>query len=102
MIFFLLTIFLAGNIAFIQKGSTQDKKRGEELFKTCIQCHGEKGEGKKEKKAPRIGGQHDWYILESLIEFKKKGRINPEMYPFIKSLTQQDFKDLASYIGELK
>lgn len=98
----LSTIILASSIVFPQKGLSQDKKRGEKLFQTCIQCHGERGEGKKDKKAPRIGGQHDWYILQSLIMFKKKQRINPEMYPYIKSLTEQDFKDLASYIGELK
>ena len=98
----LLTILLVGNIVFIREGRAQDKKHGEELFKTCIQCHGEKGEGNKEKKVPRIGGQYDWYILESLVKFKKKERINPEMYPYIKSLSQQDFKDLASYVGGLK
>ncbi|MCY4524716.1 MAG: cytochrome c [Halobacteriovoraceae bacterium] len=98
----LLSIFLMANIVLIQRVLAQDKQRGKELFKTCIQCHGEKGEGNKEKNAPRIGGQHDWYILSSLIQFKKKERINPEMYPYIKSLSEKDFKDLASYIGGLK
>ena len=58
--------------------------------------------GLEEKKAPRIAGQHEWYIYNSLVAFKSKERKNPEMYPFIQNLSDQDFKDLASHISKLK
>ena len=80
----------------------QDRARGEKLYGTCIECHGEKGLGDRELEAPRISGQFDWYILSQLESFKAKKRHNPKMYPFIKNLNNTDFKDLAAYISTLK
>tara|TARA_R110000868_G_scaffold59608_4_gene182915 strand:+ start:357 stop:662 length:306 start_codon:yes stop_codon:yes gene_type:complete len=79
----------------------QDVAKGEKLFQTCIQCHGDNGAGLKEKNAPRIAGQHEWYILSSLNAFKSGERKNPEMLPYIKGLSQQDFADLAAYVSKL-
>ncbi|MBT3584097.1 MAG: cytochrome c [Halobacteriovoraceae bacterium] len=79
----------------------QDSSRGKTLFKTCVQCHGNSGEGKIEKSAPRIGGQHDWYIYSTLNLFKSGTRKNPDMNPYIANLTDQDFKDLAAYVSKL-
>ncbi len=79
----------------------QDAARGGELFKTCIECHGADGMGMAEKNAPRIAGQHDWYILTSLKDFKSGTRKNPDMLPFIKGLSEQDFADLAAHISKL-
>lgn len=79
----------------------QDVARGKELYAQCIQCHGENGEGNIEKNAPRIGGQHDWYILLSLNNFKSRERKNPDMMPFIKNLSEKDFQDLAAYVSQL-
>ena len=76
-------------------------KRGGELFAKCIECHGEKGLGKKEKDAPRISGQHDWYIETSIKSFQDGTRNNPVMLPYIKNLTDEDIKDLAAHISTL-
>lgn len=80
----------------------QDAARGAQLYQTCIQCHGDKGQGDPAQEAPRIAGQFDWYILSSLIAFQKGERKNPKMLPFIKGLSEKDFKDLAQYISSLK
>lgn len=77
-------------------------ERGAELFQTCIQCHGENGQGNQEKVAPRIAGQHEWYIYSSLVAFKAKERKNPDMYPFIENLSDADFKELAAHVSQLK
>lgn len=79
----------------------QDAARGAELFKTCIECHGDKGLGMAEKNAPRIAGQLDWYILSSLKAFKSGERKNPDMLPYIKGLSDQDFADLAAHISKM-
>ncbi|MBH48910.1 MAG: cytochrome C [Halobacteriovorax sp.] len=79
----------------------QDMAKGEKLYQTCIQCHGDKGMGLVEKNAPRIAGQFDWYIASSLAAFKSGERKNPDMLPYIKGLSQQDFADLAAYISKL-
>ena len=80
----------------------QNAEKGAQLYGTCIQCHGEKGLGNVDQQAPRIAGQHDWYILTQLTNFKSKIRQNEKMYPYIKNLSEQDFKDLASYVSKLK
>lgn len=79
----------------------QDVAKGEKLYATCIQCHGDKGQGLAEKKAPHIAGQHEWYILSSLKAFKAGERKNPEMLPYIKGLSEQDFADLAAYVSKI-
>lgn len=81
--------------------SAQDAAKGKELYATCIQCHGDKGDGNPEKKAPRISGQHDWYIVKQVTEIKSGVRKNPEMLPFVTKLSEQDIKDLAAYITTL-
>ncbi|PIK16005.1 cytochrome c [Halobacteriovorax sp. JY17] len=80
-----------------------DAARGQTLYKTCIQCHGANGEGNEAMKAPRIAGQHDWYIISSIKQFKAGiERKNPTMLPFIKKLSDADIEDLAAFISTLK
>lgn len=79
----------------------QDAAKGAQLYQTCIQCHGDQGHGLPEKNAPRIAGQHDWYILSSLKQFKSGERKNPDMLPYIKGLSEQDFADLAAHVSKL-
>jgi cytochrome c553 len=80
----------------------QDAARGKELYATCIQCHGDKGLGDPAQEAPRIAGQHEWYILSSLKMFVSGERKNPKMLPFIKNLNEKDFQDLARYISAME
>ncbi|ATH09130.1 hypothetical protein BIY24_14615 [Halobacteriovorax marinus] len=75
--------------------------KGSELYKSCVVCHGKKGEGKKSQKAPHIGGQMEWYLEKQLADMKSGARINKVMDPYLKKLEAQDFKDLAAYISKL-
>jgi cytochrome c553 len=79
----------------------QDAAKGKVLFATCIECHGEAGNGNPEKKGPRLSGQHDWYVIKQITEIKSGVRKNPEMMPFVLKLSEQDIKDLAAYITTL-
>jgi cytochrome c553 len=83
--------------------NAQDRARGAQLYQAnnCIQCHGVQGEGIMAEKGPRIGGQYDWYILKTLNDFKSGSRQNPEMMPYIASLSEQDYRDLAAYVATL-
>ena len=81
--------------------STEELKRGHQLYTKCIICHGKSGAGKKSQKAPAIGGQHDWYLKDQLNLMQKKIRVNQTMYPYIKNLSPQDIEDLANYISKL-
>ncbi len=82
---------------------SQDAAKGAELYKQCIICHGDKGDGNVSQKAPRINGQHDWYIVKQLEDIKAGvTRKNPVMVPIVSKMSEQDFKDLAAYISKLK
>lgn len=99
-----LVIFISlltwGNYSYAQ--NALDLKKGEELYQTCIQCHGKNGEGNLEQKAPKIAGQFDWYIEAQIKNFQNKTRKNPRMDPFIANLSAQNVADLALYVSKLK
>jgi cytochrome c553 len=80
----------------------QDVEKGASLYKKCIVCHGKNGEGKRSQKAPKIGGQYDWYLFQQLKDIKSMVRKNDVMMPYVKKLSDQDFKDLSAYISLLK
>ena len=95
----ILSILVFSSVAtLVTPAFAQDAAKGKVLFATCIQCHGEKGDGNVEKRAPRLSGQHDWYVVKQVTEIKSGVRKNPEMQPFVAKLSEQDIKDLAAYI----
>lgn len=82
---------------------SQNASNGEAVFqKKCIECHGADAKGLKEKEAPRLAGQYDWYIVSSLKKFISGERVNEVMMPFLKGLTENDYKDIAAYLSGLK
>ncbi|MFA6235702.1 MAG: cytochrome c [Bacteriovorax sp.] len=98
---FLVTLMLV-TFSLSQATHAQDAVKGAELYKQCIACHGDKGDGNVAQKAPRIAGQYDWYILKQLQDIKGGSvRKNPVMLPFLSKLNEQDMKDLAAYISKL-
>ena len=48
-----------------------DASRGQDLFNTCVSCHGEQGQGIWSLNAPRITGMNDWYVAAQLENLKK-------------------------------
>ena len=91
------TILLSQNLL-----AAGNAAKGQKLYASCIQCHGEKGEGNPAQKAPKIAGQHDWYIISSIKAFQAgKDRKNPTMLPYIKGLSEQDIADLAAYVSKM-
>ncbi|AUN98573.1 cytochrome c [Bacteriovorax stolpii] len=95
----LVSVFVLSSL--LSTGFAQDAAKGKALYATCIQCHGENGEGNLAKKAPKLSGQHDWYVVKQVTEIKSGVRKNPDMQPYVKGLSDQDIKDLAAYIVTL-
>lgn len=80
-------------------------KEGYEIFMStgkCTTCHGKKAEGMKSQKAPRLAGQHAWYLKEQLVNFKSGARVNENMVPYLKNLTEKDFEAVSHYLSQLK
>ena len=83
---------------------TPELQNGHEVYfkkGKCLTCHGRKGEGKSSQQAPKLAAQHDWYIYSSLVSFKSGERVNQKMRPFLRNLSDQDFKDVATYLSQL-
>ena len=56
--------------------------------------------GSVASKAPKLAGQHDWYIVKQLTEIKSGVRKISDSTPY-KGLSNQDIIDLAAYIVTL-
>lgn len=75
--------------------------RADKLYKQCIACHGKDASGKKANKAPRIGGQMQWYVEKQLLDMKNGVRINRDMQTIVKKLSPEDISDLAAYLSKI-
>ena len=87
-----------------------DAAQGKANFAVCVACHGDKGQGNKALNAPRITGQHDWYVVQQLQNFKTGIRgSKPEdtfglqMRPMAMTLATDDIvNNVAAYISTLE
>ena len=58
-----------------------DSRNGRTVYEICAKCHGELGEGNEATNAPRLAGQHDWYLYAQIQKFKDGIRgSNPNDY----------------------
>ena len=47
-----------------------DPEKGKALFAVCSACHGPKAQGNPTLKAPKLTGQHAWYLEKQVANFK--------------------------------
>lgn len=81
----------------------------EDLYDSCVQCHGENGEGKVEVGAPAIAGLGRWYVKRQLRGFKSGYRgfhvddvAGKRMEPMARALDTDEKVDLmAAYVASL-
>lgn len=89
-----------------------DPVRAQEI--KCWNCHGTKGQGLKEAfkgiDGPRLAGQHDWYLIRQLKNFKAgirgdskdKGGLEMRVRAKVMLEDEQMIKDIVAYIGTLE
>lgn len=86
-----------------------DAKRGHHYYVTCGACHGKEGQGNFSLNAPRLAGQHDWYLKQQIENFKTgvrgshgKDRYGQQMVLMAKMLTNdQAIDDVLAYVNTL-
>ncbi len=97
--------------------TTGDPIRGKEEYLQCTRCHGFNAQGFKgfgknanpRYDSPRLAGQHDWYLIRQIKNFRDgiRGSIEDkafqEMYVFAKPLNdEKTINDIAAYLSTLE
>ena len=75
-----------------------DPVRGKQLSTTCFACHGEDGNSPSPVN-PRIGGQHESYILLAMQAYLDGTRKNSLMSGALLNKSPQELADIAAYFA---
>lgn len=102
-----ITTFKTEDIQPPEQSSQGDVTRGKDYYTACIACHGDQGQGNKTLHAPALSGQHDWYLIMQLKNFKEGIRgaepgdaSGALMRPMAMTLpNEQAMADVAAYIS---
>ena len=76
---------------------------GYQKTQMCAGCHGIEGwrtAYPEVYKVPKIGGQHQAYLVKALQAYKSGERSHPSMRAIAASLSDQDMADLAAYYAQ--
>lgn len=95
--------------AEIQSREAPDLDAGEQLYGTCVSCHGEEGQGNQQLNAPAIAGLAPWYTSRQLDYFRNGVRgaheddqYGSQMTAFANTLSGPEaIRDVAAYIAQL-
>ena len=80
-----------------------DPVAGARKTQMCAGCHGIEGwrtAFPEVYKVPKIGGQHQAYIVKALQAYKSGERNHPSMRAIAASLSDKDMADLAAYYAQ--
>jgi cytochrome c553 len=80
---------------------SQDIERGRKKAESCAPCHGLEG-NPPQPALPILAGQTARYLYLQIRDFREGRRIDPQMTPFVKDLSQEDMLDLASFFAAQK
>ena len=87
-----------------------DVSHGEELYETCVACHGERAEGNPALNTPSLVGQSGPYMVRQLEHYRQGLRgadmadvFGRQMAPVVQSVltSRQDAVDVVAYIETL-
>ena len=104
-------IVLALVSALVAGCGTQSRQaHGQQLFKTCVPCHGQDGQGNLALRAPAIAGLPDWYLTAEITKFQNDIRgAHPDdmeghrMRPMARTLYHKgDVEAVVGYVSKLK
>lgn len=99
----MMNLLLASSMLFAISGVAQagDATAAKEKTSMCEGCHGIDGGYKTSfpvvYNVPKLGGQHEEYLIKALNGYKDGTRSHPTMDALVQTLTEQDIKDLAAY-----
>ena len=80
--------------------SAGDAAKGREKTQMCEGCHGIEGwrtAFPEVYRVPRLGGQHEAYLVSALKQYRAGERSHPSMRAIAGSLSDADIANLAAY-----
>ena len=89
--------------ASAQGAPVGDAAKGAQKNLQCSGCHGIDGwrtAFPEVYRVPRIGGQHEAYIVKALQQYKSGDRSHPSMRAIASALSDQDMADLAAFYSQ--
>jgi cytochrome c553 len=95
-----VVLTLAGHAGAQSAVPAGDPAAGAKRTQMCTGCHGILGwrtAFPEVYKVPKLGGQHQAYIVKALQEYKSGERTHPSMRAIAASLSDKDMADLAAY-----
>jgi len=98
-----LTVALAQG-ALIGAAWAGDPEAGRESAETCLGCHGVPHyvNTYPTYHVPKIGGQHEQYLIAALQAYRDKQRSHETMHANASSLSDEDIANIAAYLASLK
>jgi cytochrome c553 len=87
------------------RGSGENLDHGKKLYdESCVECHGNYGEGDAEKFYPVLAGQHYKYMLRQIedIQQGRRRNANPDMVKVVKPMSDEDLDALVDYMSRLE
>ncbi len=81
-----------------------DPELGRGKSETCLGCHGVPHyvNTYPTYHVPRIGGQHEEYLIAALKAYREKQRSHNTMHANASNLSDEDIADIAAYLSALK
>jgi cytochrome c553 len=85
---------------FAQSATAGNADNGRLLAYTCMGCHGIEGyrNAYPSYRVPKLGGQHEEYIVAALTAYRDNKRPHPTMQAHGASLSDRDIADIATYL----
>jgi len=92
-----------------EKSPVGNAIKGKDLYTNCAYCHGKQGQGNYTTNAPKLAGQHSWYLKQQLLNYRQGIRgsnyhdlYGGQMQLMSKTLyDEQSIDDVIAYITNL-
>lgn len=98
-----LLMLLSASAAAQTAAPAGDPAKGRDKTRMCEGCHGIEGwrtAFPEVYRVPKLGGQHEAYIVKALHEYRSGDRSHPSMRAIAGSLSDADIADLAAYYSK--
>jgi cytochrome c553 len=79
-------------------GTAAQVAAGKEKSMTCVQCHGQEGVAAAPQ-WPNLGGQHESYLIEALMQYKDGRRQDMLMGPLVAPLDDATIEQIAAFFA---